>query len=42
MERAGTLGRDLVSSSPEAFARFQRTEIAKWGDVIRTANIKGD
>jgi tripartite-type tricarboxylate transporter receptor subunit TctC len=42
MERAGTLGLDLVGSSPEEFAKFQRTEIAKWGDVIRTANIKGD
>jgi tripartite-type tricarboxylate transporter receptor subunit TctC len=42
VERAGTLGLDLVGSSPEDFAKFQRTEIAKWGDVIRTANIKDD
>jgi hypothetical protein len=41
-ERAGTLGLDLVGSSPEEFAKFHRTEIAKWGDIIRTANIKGD
>jgi tripartite-type tricarboxylate transporter receptor subunit TctC len=41
-ERARTLGLDLVGSTPEQFAAFQRAEIAKWGDVIRTANIKGD
>ena len=40
-ERAKTLGLDLVGSTPEQFAKFQREEIAKWGDVIRTANIKG-
>ena len=40
-ERAKTLGLDLVGSTPEHFAAFQRAEIAKWGDVIRTANIKG-
>ena len=33
---------DLVGGTPEQFAAFQRAEIAKWGDVIRTANIKGD
>ena len=42
MERAKTLGLDLVGNLPEEFAKFQRTEIAKWGEVIRTANIKGD
>jgi tripartite-type tricarboxylate transporter receptor subunit TctC len=41
-ERAKTLGLDLVGGTPEHFAAFQRAEIAKWGDVIRTANIKGD
>jgi tripartite-type tricarboxylate transporter receptor subunit TctC len=40
-ERAKTLGLDLVGSTPEQFAKFQRDEIAKWGGVIRTANIKG-
>jgi tripartite-type tricarboxylate transporter receptor subunit TctC len=42
MERAKTLGLDLVGSSPDEFAKFQRAEIAKWGDVIRTANIKSE
>ena len=41
-ERAKTLGLDLVGSTPEEFAPFQRAEIAKWGDVIRTAKIHGE
>jgi tripartite-type tricarboxylate transporter receptor subunit TctC len=41
-ERAKTLGLDLVGSTAAQFATFQREEIVKWGDVIRTANIKGD
>ena len=42
MERAKTLGLDLVGSTPDEFAKFQRAEIAKWGDVIRTAKIHGE
>ena len=41
-ERAASLGLDLVGSTPERFAALQRDEIAKWGDVIRTAKIKVD
>lgn len=41
-ERAKTLGLDLVGSTPEEFGKFQRAEIAKWADVIKTAGIKGD
>ncbi len=41
-ERAAALGLDLVGSQPAAFAAFQKTEIAKWGEVIRTAKIKVD
>ena len=41
-ERAKTLGLDLVGSTPEEFAQFQRAEITKWGDVIRTAKILGE
>jgi tripartite-type tricarboxylate transporter receptor subunit TctC len=41
-ERAAALGLDLVGSTPERFATLQRDEIAKWGDVIRTAKIKVD
>jgi tripartite-type tricarboxylate transporter receptor subunit TctC len=42
MERAKALGLDLVGSTPADFAKFQKAEIAKWGAVIRTANIKAD
>jgi len=41
-ERAAALGLDLVGSTPAAFAAFQRAEIAKWGGVIRTADIKAE
>ncbi len=40
--RAASLGLDLVGSTADQFGKFQREEIAKWGDVIRTANIKSD
>jgi tripartite-type tricarboxylate transporter receptor subunit TctC len=40
-ERAAALGLDLVGSTPAAFAAFQQAEIAKWGEVIRTAKIQG-
>jgi tripartite-type tricarboxylate transporter receptor subunit TctC len=29
-------------SSPEEFANFIRTEIKKWGDVVKAANITAD
>src|SRR5262249_14462698 len=41
-ERAATLGLDLLGTTPEQFATFQRAEIAKWGKVIQTANIRVD
>jgi tripartite-type tricarboxylate transporter receptor subunit TctC len=40
VERAVSLGLDLVGTTPEEFAAFQRTEVAKWGEVIRTAKIQ--
>jgi tripartite-type tricarboxylate transporter receptor subunit TctC len=39
-ERAAPLGLDLIGSTPAQFAAFQREEIAKWGEVVRTAKIK--
>jgi tripartite-type tricarboxylate transporter receptor subunit TctC len=39
-ERAASLGLELIGSTPEQLAALQRDEIAKWGGVIRTANIK--
>jgi len=39
-ERAGTLGLELIGSSPEAFGAFQKKEIARWSEVIRSAKIQ--
>ncbi len=33
-------GVDPAASTPEEFAEFIRTEVARWGKVIRTAGIK--
>jgi len=39
-ERFAVLGLDPVTNTPEEFAAQIRREIAKWGKVIRDANIK--
>ena len=41
-ETLATSGADAVGGSPEELARFLQAEIAKWGKVIRAANIKAD
>jgi len=41
-ERVASLGFDVVASSPEQFAAQIRTEIEKWGKVIKAAGIKAD
>jgi tripartite-type tricarboxylate transporter receptor subunit TctC len=41
-ERLGELGIEAVSSTPEQFAAFMASEAAKWGKVIREANIRVD
>ena len=41
-ERAAALGLDLLGTTPEQFAAFQQAEIAKWGAVIKGANIHVD
>jgi len=33
------MGFDPVASTPEEFAQWIRTEIVRWGKVIREANI---
>jgi hypothetical protein len=40
IERAASLGLDLVGSTPEQFGAFQRAEILKWGEVINSAKIQ--
>jgi tripartite-type tricarboxylate transporter receptor subunit TctC len=41
-ERSAALGLDLLGTMPEQFAAFQQAEIAKWGKVITSANIRVD
>jgi tripartite-type tricarboxylate transporter receptor subunit TctC len=38
-EKLATMGFDAVASTPEEFAQWIRTEIVRWGKVIRDANI---
>jgi tripartite-type tricarboxylate transporter receptor subunit TctC len=39
-EKFITLGIDPAGSTPDEFAQFLRDEVAKWGKVIRAANVK--
>jgi len=39
-ERFVALGIDPAGSTPEAFTQFLRDEVAKWGKVIKAANVK--
>lgn len=41
-ERFGQLGVDAVSSTPEDFAAFMKTEAVKYAKLIKEANIKVD
>ncbi len=41
-DRVSGLGFDVVASKPEEFAAQIKTEIEKWGKVIRAAGIKAD
>jgi tripartite-type tricarboxylate transporter receptor subunit TctC len=41
-ERLTTLGFEPVGNTPEAFTAQVRSDIARWGKVIREANIKVD
>lgn len=39
-ERLGDLGIEAVTSTPEQFGEFMASETAKWGKLIKDANIK--
>jgi tripartite-type tricarboxylate transporter receptor subunit TctC len=39
--RLATLGFEPAASTPEEFGTQIRTEIERWGNVIRAANLKG-
>ena len=41
-KRMEDLGSEVVASTPEEFAVFQKSEIEKWGKVIKAAGIKVD
>lgn len=41
-ERLGALGFHPVANTPEDYAAYIRTEIPKWGKVIKTASIRID
>lgn len=36
------VGVETVDSTPEQFGRFLRTEIGKWGEVVKTLNISAE
>jgi tripartite-type tricarboxylate transporter receptor subunit TctC len=39
-EKLSAQGAILVGDSPESFAAYIRSEIKKWGDVVRAAGVK--
>jgi tripartite-type tricarboxylate transporter receptor subunit TctC len=41
-ERLAATGTDPRTSTPEEFAAYLKQEIAKWGEVVRKANLKAD
>jgi tripartite-type tricarboxylate transporter receptor subunit TctC len=41
-EKLAATGTDPLTSTPEEFAAYIKSEIAKWGDVIRKAGVKAD
>lgn len=41
-KRMEDLGSEVVANTPEEFGAFQRSEIEKWGKVIKQAGIKVD
>jgi len=41
-ERLAGMATDPLTSTPEEFAAYLKQEIAKWGDVVRRANLKAD
>lgn len=41
-QRIEVLGFDVIASTPEQFAAQIKTEVAKWGKVIRSAGMKAD
>lgn len=40
IEKLKNIGVETISSTPEQYGEFLKTEIARWGKVVREANIK--
>ena len=41
-ERLAAMATDPLTSTPEEFGAYLKQEIAKWGEVVRKANLKAD
>ena len=41
-ERLLAIGAESVGNSPEAFSKFVRAEMVKWGKIVKGLNIKLD
>jgi tripartite-type tricarboxylate transporter receptor subunit TctC len=41
-ERFGKAGVDVVAGTPEHFAQFLKSEVARWAKVVQEAGIKAD
>lgn len=41
-QRLSEQGIDVTPSSPEEFAEFVKTEVAKWAKVVKEAGISAD
>jgi tripartite-type tricarboxylate transporter receptor subunit TctC len=41
-ERMTALGAEIVGSSPEQFAAFQKADTAKWAKIVKTSGAKID
>jgi tripartite-type tricarboxylate transporter receptor subunit TctC len=41
-ERIGALGAEIMTSTPERFAAYIKTEQAKWGQAIRDSGARVD
>jgi len=41
-DRFGKAGVDVVAGTPEHFAQFLKSEVARWAKVVQEANIKAD
>ena len=41
-ENLGTLGAEIIASSPEEFAQLIRSEIPKWAKVVRESGAQAN